>query len=170
MAANPEGQALTFNVDALTIGTDADSDVVVTFAANTNSGVLRWMEDEDLFEIDDQVDFQNRVSFDNYITVTALGPTDNLDVADDVNIVYIDTTSNDVTIGGFINGVAGQVLFIAVIDNTEDATLEHAEGTGNQDIYLYNQGDQTLTRDYGGWVLVCDGSNWYQVGGAGSAW
>jgi hypothetical protein len=57
MAANPESQSLTFNVDTLTVGTDADADVTMTFQANTNDGVLKWMEDEDYFEFGDDVTF-----------------------------------------------------------------------------------------------------------------
>jgi hypothetical protein len=55
MAANPEDQQLTINADALNIGTDADADVVMTWQANSNNGVLTWMEDEDYFQIDDDI-------------------------------------------------------------------------------------------------------------------
>ncbi|MHA2248277.1 MAG: hypothetical protein ACXADY_25225, partial [Candidatus Hodarchaeales archaeon] len=77
-------------------------------------------------------------------TVTAVGPTDDLDVSA-VNSVLIDTSSNNVTIGGFTGGVAGQILTIAVVDATNNAILEHNEGTGNQDIFLNAGGDDTIT-------------------------
>lgn len=96
-------------------------------------------------------------------TVTAAGPTDNVDAAA-IGTVIIDTSSNNVTIGGFINGVAKQTMFIVVTDSTNNAVLEHNEGTGNQDIFLNSGGDDTLTASYGGWLLICDGSNWYEVG------
>lgn len=96
--------------------------------------------------------------------VSAAGPTDNVDVQD-VNVVFIDTADpgNNVTIGGFVNGVAGQVIRIVRLDTTNDVTLEHAEGTGNQDIYLADEADQAIST-YGGWTLVCNGSHWYEVG------
>lgn len=95
-------------------------------------------------------------------TVTATGPTDNLDV-ESVNTIFIDTGSNNVTIGGFTNGVDGQIIHIAVTDISNNVTLEHAEGTGNQDLYLHSGGDETLTTEYGGWVLVCNGTHWYDT-------
>lgn len=55
MGANPEDQALTINVDALTVGTDADADVVITLKANSNNGVITWQEDEDRFQFDDDI-------------------------------------------------------------------------------------------------------------------
>ncbi|MBA7670355.1 hypothetical protein ES703_78500 [subsurface metagenome] len=67
-------------------------------------------------------------------------------------------------IGGFIGGVNGQVLHIArLCAAANNATLEHNEGTGNQDIFLHKGADETLTGEYGGWTLACDGSNWYDV-------
>jgi hypothetical protein len=95
-------------------------------------------------------------------TVSAVGPTDNVDVAN-VNVVEMDTSGNSVTIGGFINGQDGQVIDIVRTSTANNAILEHNEGTGNQDIFLVNEADQTLTT-YGGWRLYCNGSNWYEIG------
>jgi hypothetical protein len=95
-------------------------------------------------------------------TVSVVGPTDNVDV-DACNVVFLDTTSNNVTIGGFINGVVGQVIRVVRLSSANDATLEHNEGTGNQDIFLASEADHTIST-YGGWTLVCDGSNWLEVG------
>jgi hypothetical protein len=95
-------------------------------------------------------------------TVSATGPTDNVDVAA-CNIVFLDTSSNNVTIGGFINGVVGQVIRVVRLDSTNDATLEHNEATGNQDIFLANEADHTIST-YGGWTLVCNGTHWFEAG------
>lgn len=100
----------------------------------------------------------------NSTTVTDAGPTDDLDV-DDVNLVLLDTSSNNVTIGGFTNGTAGQVLHVVVIDATNDAVLEDQEGGGEQDIYLASGADSTLSTAYGGWTLYCDGDDWFDVSG-----
>lgn len=93
-------------------------------------------------------------------TFSTAGPTDNVDVTN-VNTLFIDTSSNNVTIGGLAGGVAGQVLYIAVKDASNNTILEHNEGGGSQNIFLNSGADETLTASYGGWVLVCDGSNWY---------
>jgi hypothetical protein len=95
-------------------------------------------------------------------TQTAAGPTDNLDV-DGINVLLVDTSSNNVTIGGFVNGEANQVLFVSCIDATNNTVLEHNEGTGNQDIFLLSGGDETLTGSYGGWILVCNGTSWFAI-------
>lgn len=96
-------------------------------------------------------------------THSALGPTDNVDVTD-VGILFIDCSANNVTIGGFVGGINGQHLHIirgcAAANNV---TLEHNEGTGNQDIFLHAGADETLTGEYGGWTLACNGSDWFDV-------
>jgi len=96
------------------------------------------------------------------LTHSAVGPTDNLDVTA-VNTIFVNTASNHVTIGGFVGGVEGQTLKVVVINATNNTVLEHAEGTGNQDIYLWQGSDETLTAVYGGWTLVCNGTHWYDV-------
>lgn len=101
----------------------------------------------------------------NTVTASTTGPTDDFDVGD-VNVVLINAGSNSVTIGGFVNGVSGQILHLVVIAKGIGnwARLEHNESTGNQDIFLSSGADETLTNVYGGWTLICDGSNWYEVG------
>ncbi|MBA7616333.1 hypothetical protein ES703_23629 [subsurface metagenome] len=96
-------------------------------------------------------------------THSALGPTDNVDVAD-IGILFIDCSANDVIIGGFTGGIDGQHLHIVrLCAAVNDVTLEHNEGTGNQDIFLHRGADETLTGEYGGWTLACNGSNWFDV-------
>lgn len=98
-------------------------------------------------------------------TITATGPTDNLDVSE-VNNVFIDASSNSVTIGGFVGGVGGQFLDIVIIGigSGNTVTIEHNEGHGNQNIFLNGKADSAITNDYGGWRLICQGSsNWYEV-------
>lgn len=94
---------------------------------------------------------------------TGPAPQDDVDVSN-VNILFLDCAANDVVIGGFVGGVNGQVLDIARLCAGEhDATLEHDEGTGNQNIFLHKGADETLFGEYGGWNLVCDGSSWYDT-------
>ena len=64
------------------------------------------------------------------------------------------------TIGGLVGGTAGQVLHIRVVSNSNAVTLEHAEGGGNEDIYLGTAADESKT-SFGGWTLVFDGTTWY---------
>jgi len=41
--------------NALTFGTNADTDIAITFNANSNDGVLTWMEDENQFKFDNDI-------------------------------------------------------------------------------------------------------------------
>ena len=93
--------------------------------------------------------------------MTVTGPTGDLDVAG-VNVVFIDTSSNNVTLSGFTNGVNGQVINIAVINISNNTIIEDEEGDGNQDIFL-NGGDITFIADYGGVTLACNGTSWFEV-------
>ncbi|GAF74166.1 unnamed protein product, partial [marine sediment metagenome] len=61
------------------------------------------------------------------LTLSAAGPTDDLDVSG-VNTIFIDTSSNNVILGGTTGGVDGQVLYVIVHDATNDATIEDTEG------------------------------------------
>ena len=97
------------------------------------------------------------------VELTAAGPTDNLDVAG-IGAIFIDTSSNNVTLGGTINGVDGQILHIAIHDWTNDTTLEHNEGTGNQDFMLHAEADEVMTGEPGGWTLINhDGDHWHDI-------
>ena len=96
------------------------------------------------------------------LTVTT-GAYDALDVTD-VNTVFLDCSGGAITIGGFVGGVDGQHLCIArLCASAANMTLEHIEGTGNQDIYLHAGADEVLFTEYGGWVLVCNGTSWFDT-------
>ena len=43
------------NMDSLTIGSGADTDITLTFDANSADGVITWMEDEDYFKFSDDI-------------------------------------------------------------------------------------------------------------------
>lgn len=94
---------------------------------------------------------------------TGPAPQDDVDVSN-VNILFLDCAANNVVIGGFIGGINGQILNIArLCAAANDATLEHNEGTANQNIFLHKGADETLTGEYGGWNLACNGTNWYDI-------
>lgn len=97
------------------------------------------------------------------LTHTIAGPTDDLDVTS-VNTVFLDCSANDITIGGLVGGVDGHVLYFAKLCTAaHDVTLEHNEGTPNQNLFLHAGIDETLHGEYGGWTLACDGSDWYDI-------
>lgn len=90
-------------------------------------------------------------------------PQDDVDVAG-VHVLFLDCAANSIVIGAFIGGINGQVLHVArLCAAVNDATLEHNELTANQNIFLHKGLDETLTGEYGGWALVCNGTNWYDI-------
>jgi len=93
------------------------------------------------------------------------GPAQQNDVdVSNVNVLFLDCSGNDVVIGGFVGGVNGQVLHICRLCATaNDAKLMHNFANGNQRILLHKGLDETLTGEYGGWCLACNGTNWYDM-------
>jgi len=90
-------------------------------------------------------------------------PQDAVNVTD-IKTLFLDCSANAITIGGFIGGVDGQTLHIArLCASGNAATLEHNEGTPNQNIFLHLGLDEPLSGSYGGWNLVCNGTNWYDT-------
>lgn len=81
-----------------------------------------------------------------------------------IRILFLDCSLNDITIGAFLNGVNGQILILArLCASVNDITLKHNALTANQNIFLHRGADETLTGEYGGWTLACNGSNWYDA-------
>jgi len=78
-----------------------------------------------------------------------------------VEALKVDTSSNDVTIGGLTNGSRGQKLFIVKTSSANDLIIEHNENA-NEDILTKDGLDITLS-DFGGVTLVFDGTNWFEV-------
>ena len=106
------------------------------------------------------LDVEGTVSY-KHTAFTTAGPTDDLDVSD-TTIIECNTVSNSITIGGFTGGVQGQVIHIVKTSSSNNLSLEHAEGTGNQDIYLTTGANERIV-GYGGWTLYCNGSNWFSL-------
>ena len=79
-----------------------------------------------------------------------------------INVLLVDKSGGNVTIGGFTGGVAGQVLHVVAIAAANDLIIENAEGGGNQDILLGNA-DITYDAVPGGLTLVCTGTNWTAI-------
>ena len=94
-------------------------------------------------------------------TITAA----NNDAVDVTNIshIRIDTSGNNVALGGTVNAIVDQVLHVSVSDATNDATMENNEGTGNQDFQTHKNADETLDSEFGGWTFIFDGTTWLDI-------
>ena len=80
--------------NALTFGTNADTDIAITFNANTNDGVLTWMEDEDYFKFSDDVivDSDEKVLFRDSAIYIHSSTDGQLDLVADTEIQIAATT------------------------------------------------------------------------------
>jgi len=144
-----------------TIESTLSHDALANFVAAEH---YDWTSESHDFSTSGSGTFGDAVDFET-ATLAAAGPTDNYDVTG-INVLFLNCMMNNVTIGGFVGGIDGQVLCIA-ISNTgmmTSAILEYGEAHGNQKIYLNGSADQTITSTFGGWVLACNGTNWYEVG------
>ncbi len=95
-------------------------------------------------------------------TVTT-GTYPNYDVSD-LNVLFLNCSAGPIVFRGFQGGVNGQLLFLSRLCATvNDVTLSHDHPLGFQPIFLHAGADETLRGEYGGWVLVCNGTNWYDV-------
>ena len=106
------------------------------------------------------LDVNGTVSY-KHTAFTTAGPTDNVDVSD-TTVLEVDTSSNNVVIGGFTGGVQGQILHIVKTNTANFIQLEHNETAGNQNIYLTSGSDERVV-GYGGYTLYCNGLHWYSL-------
>ena len=134
------GPVTTLYGNTLSFGTNTDSDIAITFNANTNDGVLTWMEDEDQFKFDDDIQ-----------------------IIDDKKIIF--GTGEDVTIEYDEDGtdtllVSGDATF------ADDKKLYF--GT-NKDAYIEYDEDGTDTWDFsppaGGMKIIDDKKLYFGTGG-----
>jgi len=135
-----------------------------TLPITMSSGGVMAYNDQGLTTTSD-VTFNN-VTADMYVstTVTISTSSDAVDVVGK-SILLVNTNSGNITIGGFVNGVTGQLLYVLPIDDSNNIILEDDEGTGNQDIKCNTGADITITAE-GGSILVFDGTYWRNVSAA----
>ena len=137
--------------NAITIGTGADTDIVLTFNGNTSDGVLTWDEDLDHFKFSDDVliNSTQKLYFfdegDEYIYASTNGQLDIVAGAE-VQIVApaIDINGN-VDISGTLT-VAGAVDFgDAALSNVGAVQLDSIAGDGDTDTSITFSGSNVIT-------------------------
>ena len=91
--------------NAITFGTNVNADVVVTFDATSNDGVLSWMEDEDYFKFSDDIliDTAEKILFRDAQIFLNSSTDGRLNIAADTDVV-VDTTTFDVNANTEISG------------------------------------------------------------------
>jgi hypothetical protein len=117
--------------NAITFGTGADTDIAVTFDANSNDGVVTWKEDEDYFEFSDDILLATteKVQFRDTAIHISSSTDGQLDIVADNEVQIAATTidiNGDVDISGTLTiGSAGiseaelEILDGATVTTTE---------------------------------------------------
>ena len=100
------GPLSTLYSNAISIGTNADTDISLTFNANSNDGVLTWMEDEDQFKFSDDV-----MLIDNETLI--------LGSDSDITIKYDEATNDALEIAANVEGAPLAIVLKA--DQGDDA-------------------------------------------------
>ena len=148
--------------NAITFGTNVNADVVVTFDATSNDGVLSWMEDEDYFQFSDDIllSTDEKILFrDSAISINS--STDGrLNIAADTDIV-VATTTLDVNADADISGtlkIGSGATVSTILDEDNFASDSATALATQQSIKAYvdavttslNQQDLDFQGDSGG--------------------
>ena len=148
--------------NTITFGTNVNADVVVTFDATSNDGVLSWMEDEDYFQFSDDIllSTDEKILFrDSAISINS--STDGrLNIAADTDIV-VATTTLDVNANTDISGtlkIGSGATVSTILDEDNFATDSATALATQQSIKAYvdavttslNQQDLDFQGDSGG--------------------
>ena len=138
-----EGGPITaLATNAITFGTGADTDIAITFDANTSDGVLTWMEDEDYFEFSDDIlmSTTEKLQFRDTALYINSSTDGQLDIVADTEVQIAATTidiNGNVDISGTLTiGSAGiseaelEILDGATVTTTELNILDVSDGHG----------------------------------------
>ena len=122
------GPLSTLFSNVLSFGTGTDADIALTFNANSNDGLLTWMEDEDYFKFSDDIliNSTEKLYFRDtaiYLNSSADGQ---LDIVADTEIQIAATT---IDINGNVNVSGTLTIGSAGIDETELEVLDGLTAT-----------------------------------------
>ena len=98
----------------------------------------------------------------SYKSIGLSSSSDAFDVSG-ATTVTANSASGNIILGGFANGVSGQIIHVIHRSPTNSLRFEHNEATATQRIYTSTSADKTLS-GYGGMTLFCDGNNWFEIG------
>jgi hypothetical protein len=94
---------------------------------------------------------------------TVSADTDALDVSG-ISVIEFTTSGGNLVIGGFANGVAGQIVYCYKLNLTNTLTFEHNKTTGTQKLFNRAAIDLVFT-NFGGTTYYCPiGTYWMEIG------
>ena len=148
--------------NAITFGTNVNSDISVTFDATSNDGVFTWMEDEDYFQFSDDIllSTDEKILFRDSAIYINSSVDGRLNIAADTDVV-VDTTTFDVNANTEISGtltLGSSTAVSSVLDEDNMASDSATALATQQSIKAYvdavttslNQQDLDFQGDSGG--------------------
>ena len=127
--------------NTLTFGTNANTDIAVTFNATTNDGVLTWMEDEDYFKFSDDilVDSAEKVLFRDSAIYIHSSTDGQLDLVADTEIQIAATTvdlNGNLDVSGTLKVGSGATVS-TILDEDDFATNSDTALATQQSVKAY---------------------------------
>ena len=127
--------------NTLTFGTNANTDIAVTFNATTNDGVLTWMEDEDYFKFSDDilVDSAEKVLFRDSAIYIHSSTDGQLDLVADTEIQIAATTvdlNGNLDVSGTLKIGSGATIS-TILDEDDFATNSDTALATQQSVKAY---------------------------------
>jgi hypothetical protein len=131
--------SMDMNVDSFTIGSGADTDITLTFDANTSDGVITWMEDEDYFQYSDDIlmNSTEKILFGDSGTfihqsadgVLTIESDTTVDINGAVALNGAITGATDITLSGELDAATLDISGNADIDGTANLDNTDIDGT-----------------------------------------
>ena len=131
--------SMDFDVDSFTIGTGADTDITLTFDANTADGVITWKEDEDYFQFSDDIlmNSTEKINFGDTGTfihqssdgVLTIESDTTVDINGAVALNGAITGATNITLSGELDAATLDISGNADIDGTLEADAITVDGT-----------------------------------------
>ena len=137
-----EGGPITaLATNAVTFGTGADTDISITFDANTNDGVLTWMEDEDYFQFSDDIlmSTTEKLQFRDTAIYLNSSTDGQLDIVADTEVQIAATTidvNGNLDVSGTVVGASTISAGTAFVPDASDGAALGTSSLEFSDLFL----------------------------------
>jgi len=139
--AGEGGPITSLATNAATLGTGADTDISLTFNANTNDGVFTWMEDEDYFQFSDDIlmSTTEKIQFRDTAIYINSSTDGQLDLVADTEIQIAATTidvNGNLDVSGTVVGASTVSAGTAFVPDASDGAALGTSSLEFSDLFL----------------------------------